>query len=267
MARRVFVRTKHILEKAAGGKEYLKTVAILHHGFVMQTEHSLDAILDKVESRITKADADDEEDDEELTDAEKRAILHIVKEETDSLDSFIDTGTLVAFYVWAYNKGGENFLRSLGVPLTFDLKDKETMARIEQNVELLIKGLDQTTHDLVATKIQEGIESGLSTKEVADSIREWIPETYSGRAETITRTETSRMVNAAQFEAASQNGAMGKIWVTQGADDECADNEDQGTIGMDESFSSGDDMPPAHPNCRCDLDFEILDMGYYWSGN
>lgn len=266
MARRVLVRTKYIFEKATGEKEYLKTVAILRHGFVMQTEHSLETILNKVEGRIAKSDEDDEDDDE-LTDAEKKAILHIVREETDPLDSFIDASVLVAFFIWTYNLGGKNFLRSIGVPLTFDLKDKRELAKIEQHVKLLIKGLDQATHDLVAEKIQQGIESGLSTKEVADSIREWIPETYAGRAETVTRTETSRMVNAAQFEAASQNGAMGKIWVTRGADDECADNENQGTIGMDETFSSGDNMPPAHPNCRCDLDFEVLDMGYYWSGN
>ena len=224
MARRIFVRTRHIIDKAPKENEYRKMVGVLKHGFIVQTEHSLEAILNKVESRITKSDTDDDEDDDELTDAEKKAILHIVKEETDSLDSFIDTTALVAFYVWAYNLGGENFLRSLGVPLTFDLKDKRVLGQIEQHVELLIKGLDQTTHNLVAEKIQQGIESGLNTKEVADSIREWIPETYTGRAETVARTETSRMVNTAQFEAASQNGAMGNVWVTQGADDECADN-------------------------------------------
>jgi hypothetical protein len=34
----------------------------------------------------------------------------------------------------------------------------------------------------------------------------------------------------------------------------CQDNEDEGPIPIGETFSSGDDAPPAHNNCRCWLE-------------
>src|SRR5208282_2235305 len=49
----------------------------------------------------------------------------------------------------------------------------------------------------------------------------------------------------------------GKRWVTVGDDaveEICLANEDQGVIDLDEDFDSGDDAPPAHPNCRCWLE-------------
>lgn len=60
--------------------------------------------------------------------------------------------------------------------------------------------------------------------------------------------------------AAGQTSSIGvslnqKLWVT--SDDPCPtceDNADQGWIDADETFDSGDDEPPAHPNCECTLD-------------
>ena len=46
-----------------------------------------------------------------------------------------------------------------------------------------------------------------------------------------------------------------KRWI---ADDDacevCQANADQGWIDADDTFDSGDDEPPAHPNCGCDLE-------------
>jgi phosphohistidine phosphatase SixA len=46
-----------------------------------------------------------------------------------------------------------------------------------------------------------------------------------------------------------------KQWVTD-ADpcEDCEDNADEGWIDADDEFPSGDDEPPAHPNCHCSLD-------------
>lgn len=46
-----------------------------------------------------------------------------------------------------------------------------------------------------------------------------------------------------------------KQWVTD-ADpcEDCEDNADEGWIDADDEFPSGDDEPPAHPNCKCALD-------------
>ena len=36
--------------------------------------------------------------------------------------------------------------------------------------------------------------------------------------------------------------------------DDCEANEAAGLIDLDEAFPSGDDSPPAHPNCRCTVE-------------
>ena len=76
------------------------------------------------------------------------------------------------------------------------------------------------------------------------------------------------MVGTAESDAATNNGATGKVWVTTGAPCEiCADNESDGEIGIDESFSSGDDTEPAHPNCQCIVEYTFADFtGDIWSG-
>jgi hypothetical protein len=52
------------------------------------------------------------------------------------------------------------------------------------------------------------------------------------------------------------NGPTEKAWQTE--DDpcpECADNADDGFIDSEAPFDSGDFEPPAHPNCRCSLEY------------
>jgi hypothetical protein len=81
------------------------------------------------------------------------------------------------------------------------------------------------------------------------------------RAQTIARTELLGSLNAGQQElwdeAVSQGviepGEMEKIWIVTDDDlleEECEAMADE-QVGLHEQFSSGDDFPPAHPNCRC----------------
>ena len=48
---------------------------------------------------------------------------------------------------------------------------------------------------------------------------------------------------------------VGKQWITSQDEGcpECQANMDEGVIGLDEAFESGDTEPPAHPNCECDI--------------
>ena len=43
--------------------------------------------------------------------------------------------------------------------------------------------------------------------------------------------------------------------------DECVANAEQGAIGLEDEFLSGDDAPPAHPNCRCDVLPVLIEEG------
>jgi hypothetical protein len=71
------------------------------------------------------------------------------------------------------------------------------------------------------------------------------------RAATIAHTEAVRAFAGGRLGVAAQIGADRKRWdATAGACDICAPMDGE-TVGLDESFTSGDDAPPAHPNCRC----------------
>lgn len=81
------------------------------------------------------------------------------------------------------------------------------------------------------------------------------------RALMIARTETIAALNAGQsmlWKLAVTQGVLrpeqfDKIWIVAGDELTCEECEDNGAepVGMEEDFASGDEHPPAHPNCRC----------------
>jgi hypothetical protein len=114
----------------------------------------------------------------------------------------------------------------------------------EQNI------LDTTRRDIrssISTSIALGEDVTSATNRLSSIINN--PD----RAELIARTETVNSFGQGLKEFGTQSGAIGKEWDDTGATDECADNTAQGPIDIDENFSSGDDAPAAHPNCRCNM--------------
>jgi len=73
----------------------------------------------------------------------------------------------------------------------------------------------------------------------------------------IARTETIRADCQGNLAAYKNSGLVsGKKWILGSehtGDDECNDNAAEGEIPLDQDFSSGDEAPPAHPNCVCDF--------------
>lgn len=83
-------------------------------------------------------------------------------------------------------------------------------------------------------------------------------ESFSiSRADMIARTELAFADVAGNMAAYRASGVVvGKYWLLGSEHpeyDECDTNADEGTIGIDDLFSSGDDAPPQHPNCECDV--------------
>lgn len=115
----------------------------------------------------------------------------------------------------------------------------------------LVTGINSTTRD----RIQQSISTSLSLGEDQSAAAERIGSIINdpSRAEVIARTEAVNSYNKGLMSFAGESGATGKEWQDVGAEDECADNSSEGQIGIDDSFDSGDDAPPAHPNCRCGM--------------
>jgi hypothetical protein len=112
--------------------------------------------------------------------------------------------------------------------------------------------IGENTRDMLRGDVSQAIEQGWSNDKLASVIEEnhaFSPE----RAEMIARTETAFADTAGNMAAYRESGIVqGKQWVVgseHDLDDECNENEAAGVIGLDEDFPSGDDGPPAHPNC------------------
>lgn len=109
----------------------------------------------------------------------------------------------------------------------------------------------ETVRKDIAQSIKTSLGLGETTDEAISRMEDIINEEQ--RAELIAQTEAVAAWNASLMEYGSQTDAVGKEWEDAGAEDECADDSDQGPIGIDEEFSSGDQEPPAHPRCRCSI--------------
>ena len=115
------------------------------------------------------------------------------------------------------------------------------------------------TRDRVADLVAKAIENGDSLRTLKNALRNDIAFSPR-RAETIARTETATAMGKASLQSYTSRGIEGKRWLTAGAEDGvCLDNADAGVIRVSDSFPSGDDAPPAHPNCRCTIvpEFEM----------
>lgn len=116
--------------------------------------------------------------------------------------------------------------------------------------------IDEATRELLRGFVSEAIDQGWSNAKLAKEIGHAFAFSDE-RSMMIARTETAFADVAGNMAAyRSSKIVTGKRWVTsnlQGCCDDCDGNRDQGVVALNKKFQSGDDAPPAHPNCRCDV--------------
>jgi len=215
----------------------------------------------------------------------EQTIEEIIEKHFKSLREFIDLSLIRTFFLFLANKGGQSFIdkvrrkvirKAAFTGIDFELKDTVMINYLMNDVDFLLKDLDLTTKNWLKRQFIEGKKKRLSSFEIAEKIREKIPETYSHRAEAIVQTETENIVNNFEFETAKRNGATAKRWVTAGLNicPLCLENEKEGWIGIDALFKSKHLKPPAHVNCKCLLEYQIppyiedviTETGGIWTG-
>lgn len=135
--------------------------------------------------------------------------------------------------------------------------DEAAVEFSEQHSADLIKDIGETTRDKVRASVTEGVEKGWSAATLAQDIEQ--SSAFSReRATTIARTE---LANAHVQGNLAGWGAAGvvekKRWIVgDGCCDDCQDLDGVEVL-LEESFDYADgpvDGPPAHPNCRCDVE-------------
>jgi SPP1 gp7 family putative phage head morphogenesis protein len=154
--------------------------------------------------------------------------------------------------------GGKVALAELVAEVTNDqlkqVNDRAVDYARERSAKL-VKGLEDSTRDMLRETVGDALEEGLSNKQLADALAEEYAFSAE-RAETIANTETAYADVQGNLEGYKASGVVeGKQWII--AQDEFCDdcnNLDGVIVGLDEEFpGDGGDGPPLHPNCRCDI--------------
>ena len=122
-----------------------------------------------------------------------------------------------------------------------------------EHTATLIKGLNDETREQIRGVIENAIKEKRGVDGLARDLRNQFDDMSKVRSKMIARTETADSLEQAFVDRAKDLGITGKEWVTHDPCDICQANEDTGVIGINDSFPSGDDRPPSHPNCRCAL--------------
>lgn len=119
--------------------------------------------------------------------------------------------------------------------------------------------LDKTTHDRLTEVIATVFKDEGDFDDLLTAIDMVFEDAIDMRAEMVAVTEISNAWNSGAVDAAQEaidgGSEIEKAWITE--DDpcpECEANADEDFIPFEEQFSTGDDQPPAHPNCQCSLE-------------
>jgi SPP1 gp7 family putative phage head morphogenesis protein len=118
----------------------------------------------------------------------------------------------------------------------------------------LVKDLNQTTLDTLQELVADAIENQQGVEGLAKTLSEEMDGMSRDRARMIARTEMNKAFSSATLDKLSSLQIEYKQWISYSdCCDDCSANDDDGPIPVDQLFSSGDEGPPAHPNCRCAL--------------
>jgi hypothetical protein len=127
----------------------------------------------------------------------------------------------------------------------------------ERSLSKLAADIDATSKDEIARALASTFESGGTYQDAVAAIKDTVDGFSDYRADMIARTELNATYNSAMLSSAKEvSGAM-KEWSPDGeaCPEICMPNVEQGRIPVDDDFDSGDDAPPAHPNCDCSLNY------------
>ena len=123
--------------------------------------------------------------------------------------------------------------------------------------------ITDSTRDMIRDAITDGLANNIGLDGIIDAVGD-LDAFSDDRAELIAATEVARVNSLAAvdgYRGARDAGVnVKKEWLL-GANpcDDCLDNADAGPIDLDDAFPSGDDAPPAHPNCQCALSPVVYD--------
>jgi hypothetical protein len=168
----------------------------------------------------------------------------------------LSEGDMVKIIEAVTRDGGAQALNQLGLsdPNVVNQVNVQALTFATERAAELIAVTD-TTRELLRGLVVEAIDKGWSTDALSEAISN-ATAFSEARADMIARTEIAIANVEGSMLAYRESGVVDKkVWLL--AQDNpcevCIANAEQGMIDFNDRFDSGDEAPPAHPNCRCDI--------------
>jgi len=185
-------------------------------------------------------------------------VSRIVRMHQDVLKGILATNMTAAMLIADKTHPFAEALDPNEVPLdTVDTSQPTVTAELaaawaDQNAAQAVIGIDQTTIDKIADAVATGIEEELGVQGTADLISALLDTMSEDRAFMIARTEMNAAFSQAALDKLEGLGILWKQWILGPNPCEiCEENADASPIPFGQMFPSGDEAPPAHPNCAC----------------
>jgi len=155
--------------------------------------------------------------------------------------------------------GGGHLVDDVGAPVTiaFNLENPRAVAWAASRAAAEVTKIDAVTKEAINRAIVNAVANGHSYTRTAETLAKMF-EFSPGRAKRIavyeigSAYEQGKKMAAREMEAAGLR--MEKKWQSVGDDrvrPAHRENQGAGWLPIDDTFPSGDDIPPADPGCRC----------------
>jgi len=206
---------------------------------------------------------------ENVGDATKAVDEGALFELEDWIGSLVDLATPILTDLYA--KEALEAAKLLGRD-DIDVVTPETKKALAKAIELMARSYNETTLALLATKLEQGLQDGLDQPALKNLVKEVYEFSDDRRALMVARTESFRIANGATHDAWKASGVVKTYkWYTAVDERVCEFCEPMmgKTIGIDDTFfpkggkiegRDGGEMsadyssieyPPLHPECRC----------------
>lgn len=149
----------------------------------------------------------------------------------------------------------EEVIQNLGVEHVAKLVGKKVIYNPDKTINRIIDNPNpeynvlNTVRKDIASSVKRSLAVGKTTDEAAADIDKIIRNPR--RSLVIAQTESVNAYQAGVTEFGRQSGAVGKIWLTAGAKDVCANYAAEGLVPFEYLYGGTLDGPTAHPRCRC----------------
>jgi SPP1 gp7 family putative phage head morphogenesis protein len=162
--------------------------------------------------------------------------------------------SLITPHIRKFLKEGGEMAESY-VDSGLNMNDPNVIKFIQDRAKFFGESINDTTAEKLVTQINELVKEGAGFSEIENAVKNIYKEAEDYRTFMITRTEVGASLNKGALETYKQAGIEKKEWLTVEDGEVCEQclALDGDIVDIEKSFSSGDDQPPVHPNCRCSV--------------